>query len=293
MGETETCVVVVVGGSIAGLCCALSLLHHHSHPHHQAGAAGTAYDVQAGAAGPSDHHYLQAGSAGATYHHHLQGGAREALVSLHVVVLEKAQSLTAAGAGLGLDTSSAATLLQWGLPLLSHTLPLSSEENRVVHGTPKRGHTVARDQEYNNCAMHWSDLHRMLYDALPAETVKWNHEVISYEEEADGKHVKVHFRKGSSPTIDVMQGNLLIAADGAMSKTRKRFLPHEERRYCGYCAWRGVLDASTEEGLKLKAALRQQYPDLGHCLYFDIAENTHAVLYELAGNRLNWLWVLL
>ena len=63
-------------------------------------------------------------------------------------------------------------------------------------------------------------------------------------------------------------------------------------RYCGYCAWRGVLDASTEEGTKIKAALRKVYPDLGHCLYFhiNVAENTHAVLYELTRERLNWLW---
>lgn len=42
--------------------------------------------------------------------------------------------------------------------------------------------------------------------------------------------------------------------------------------------------------MELKASLQQWYPDLGRCLYFDIAENTHAVLYELPGKRLNWLW---
>lgn len=44
--------------------------------------------------------------------------------------------------------------------------------------------------------------------------------------------------------------------------------------------------------MEVKASLQQHYPDLGHCLYFDIAENTHAVLYELTGNRLNWLWYI-
>lgn len=36
--------------------------------------------------------------------------------------------------------------------------------------------------------------------------------------------------------------------------------------------------------------VRQRYPDLGRCLYFDIAQGTHAVVYELPKHRLNWLW---
>jgi hypothetical protein len=65
-------------------------------------------------------------------------------------------------------------------------------------------------------------------------------------------------------------------------------------RYCGYCAWRGVLDSSTVEATNLKADLLKLYPDLGHCLYFNInvAERTHAVLYELTQERLNWLWYI-
>ncbi|KAI5065163.1 hypothetical protein GOP47_0019858 [Adiantum capillus-veneris] len=219
------------------------------------------------------------------YHHRQRGST----LSLKVFVLEKARSLTAAGAGLGLDPTSCDTLLKWGLPLLSHIVPLSYEENRVFHPILKLWQTVAKDQSYNYHAAHWSDLHRLLYDSLPGDMVKWDHEVTASEVTADGLHVNVYFKKGGSSTVEVMQANLLIAADGSMSGTRTRFLP-DEKRYCGYCAWRGVLNASSEEGMKLKAALQEQYPDLGHCLYFDIAEKTHAVLYELKGNRLNWLW---
>jgi hypothetical protein len=38
--------------------------------------------------------------------------------------------------------------------------------------------------------------------------------------------------------------------------------------------------------------IRREYPELGSCLYFDLADKTHAVLYELPGNRLNWLWYI-
>jgi hypothetical protein len=61
-------------------------------------------------------------------------------------------------------------------------------------------------------------------------------------------------------------------------------------RYSGYCAWRGVLDGSTE--CNAAAMVRRVYPDLGRCLYFDIAQGTHSVLYELPGGRLNWLWYI-
>ncbi|MCO5585581.1 hypothetical protein L7F22_039516 [Adiantum nelumboides] len=247
--------VVVVGGSVAGLSCALSLLYHHRQRYLQAGAHTT-----------------------------------ESTASLKVVVFEKARFLTAAGAGLGLDATSCDTLFKWGLPLNSYTVPLSYEENRVFNPVLKQWRTVAKDQSFNYHAAHWSDLHRMLYDSLPGDIVKWDHEVTASEVTADGLHVNVYFKKGGSSTVEMMQANLLIAADGSMSETRRRFLPDEKRRYCGYCAWRGVLDASSKEGMKLKTALQQQYPDLGHCLYFDIAEKTHAVFYELKGNRLNWLW---
>ena len=60
------------------------------------------------------------------------------------------------------------------------------------------------------------------------------------------------------------------------------------RRYSGYCAWRGVVTDS--EAPEAAAAVRRAYPDLGTAIYFEIAERTHGVLYELPRQRLNWLW---
>lgn len=60
-------------------------------------------------------------------------------------------------------------------------------------------------------------------------------------------------------------------------------------RYSGYCAWRGVVRDS--EAPEAAAAARRAYPELGSALYFEMSEQrTHAVLYELPGQRLNWLW---
>ena len=60
------------------------------------------------------------------------------------------------------------------------------------------------------------------------------------------------------------------------------------RRYSGYCAWRGVV--TDEEAPEAAAAARRAYEELGHAIYFDISVCTHGVLYELPGQRLNWLW---
>jgi 2-polyprenyl-6-methoxyphenol hydroxylase-like FAD-dependent oxidoreductase len=39
-----------------------------------------------------------------------------------------------------------------------------------------------------------------------------------------------------------VESDILIAADGANSPLRRRFLPHVAPRYAGYVAWRGTLD---------------------------------------------------
>lgn len=61
-------------------------------------------------------------------------------------------------------------------------------------------------------------------------------------------------------------------------------------RYSGYCAWRGVLDFSKIENSETITGIRKAYPDLGKCLYFDLASGTHSVLYELLNKKLNWIW---
>ncbi|KAJ1438253.1 hypothetical protein SESBI_03153 [Sesbania bispinosa] len=60
--------------------------------------------------------------------------------------------------------------------------------------------------------------------------------------------------------------------------------------YSGYCAWRGVLDFSKIENSETITGIRKAYPDLGNCLYFDLASGTHSVLYELLNKKLNWIW---
>ena len=44
------------------------------------------------------------------------------------------------------------------------------------------------------------------------------------------------------------------------------------------------------EAPEAAAAVRRAYQALGTAIYFEIAQGTHGVLYELPCQRLNWLW---
>ncbi|KAL6602938.1 hypothetical protein ACP70R_043299 [Stipagrostis hirtigluma subsp. patula] len=216
------------------------------------------------------------------------------------VVLEKAAAAAAGGgtgAGLGLDAQSMETLARWipGWGLDAATLPLAVDLNRATDSETKAARTLARDEDFNFRAAHWGDLHRRLHDALPASVaVLWGHQFLSFEvSDGDGERGVVATARvlRTGETVQVT-GDLLVAADGCMSSIRRRFLPDLKLRYAGYCAWRGVFDFTRKESSDTVAGIRRAYPELGRCLYFDLAYKTHAVLYELPRSRLNWLWYI-
>ncbi len=90
----------------------------------------------------------------------------------------------------------------------------------------------------------------------------------------------------------VVEADVLVAADGAQSPTRRRFLPDLTSTYAGYVAWRGTLDEADAP------------PDLVR--FFDDAftfsearSAGHILVYFIPGDgadttsgkrRLNWVW---
>ncbi|KAF0903476.1 hypothetical protein E2562_027887 [Oryza meyeriana var. granulata] len=220
------------------------------------------------------------------------------------VVVEKAAAPatgSGTGAGLGLDAQSMETLARW-VPrwgLDAATLPLAVDLNRATDSETKAARTLTRDEGFNFRAAHWGDLHRRLYEALPAAvTMLWGHQFLSFEApdgdgDGDGERGVVATARvlRTGETVEVA-GDLLVAADGCTSAIRRRFLPELKLRYSGYCAWRGVFDFTGKERCITMINIRRAYPELGNCLYFDLAYKTHAVLYELPKNKLNWLWYI-
>ncbi|CAM6096248.1 unnamed protein product [Calypogeia fissa] len=237
--------VIIIGGSVAGLCCAHALLR--------------------------------------------SGVCR-------VMVLEKAKSLTDTGTGLAIDQLSCEAFEEWGLrdSLFRMSKTLDSEENRAIDQEKKVFVTLSRDEEFRHRAIHWSDLHRILYDSLPSGIAQFGHEAVSFEENKDGSFVRVSISvtqeagDGQPEVFKELHGDVIVAADGSMSRTTQFFLPNGTRRYSGYCAWSGVVDCANEP--KLYEAVKRAYPEIGETMYFELAQGSHAVIYELKGKRLNWLW---
>eukprot|EP00897_Mesotaenium_endlicherianum_P000456 jgi/Mesen1/10410/ME000081S09792 len=240
--------VIIVGGSIGGLSCAHALLH----------------------------------------------------AGCDVTILERAKGkVVSAGAGLGIDRDSASALKSWGIEINVATLPLPREEVRAVNKETMQTLTLYTDDNYNHRAAHWGDLHGLLMEKLPPGILYYDHEVVSFDKPNNrDNRVQVTARVGGKDgELRSFEGDVMVAADGSASLTRKKFRADEQQRswsctltssYCGYCAWRGVLEYEAEPEITEK--LKKEYPSLGTCLYFDLAPGTHAVLYELSGKRLNWLW---
>ncbi|MCL8026802.1 FAD-dependent urate hydroxylase HpxO [Nocardioides bruguierae] len=96
----------------------------------------------------------------------------------------------------------------------------------VHEGTGQRSYPVAR-----------ADLQAMLMEAVGVENIRFGAKVVDITQDDDG--VTATFADGSTTTAD-----LLIAADGARSRTRAHVLGHDvERSYTGYTNVNGLVPA--------------------------------------------------
>lgn len=81
-------------------------------------------------------------------------------------------------------------------------------------------------------AVHWADLHSLIYDSLPPDVVRWGHLFLSFCITEDKSSVKVLAKVlQSDETVEIV-GDVLVAADGCLSSIRKCFLPQLKLRYC-------------------------------------------------------------
>ncbi|KAL3146900.1 hypothetical protein ABBQ38_014872 [Trebouxia sp. C0009 RCD-2024] len=208
-----------------------------------------------------------------------------------VTVLERAPAVSgnSLGAGLGLEESVCELLRSWTskADFDRNSLPLHTEVNRVIEN--RKANILTHDSSYQHRSTHWSNIHHTLLHALPDQSIIHFHHTVTDFHQAEGSNqVRVTAEVGEKKELKTFEGELLVAADGSMSQVRAKFRPEDNRRYSGYIAWRGVMQVG--ENPEVAAAVRKAYAGMGDTLYFDIAKGTHAVLYELPEERLNWLW---
>jgi 2-polyprenyl-6-methoxyphenol hydroxylase-like FAD-dependent oxidoreductase len=131
----------------------------------------------------------------------------------------------------------------------------------------------------------WEAIYRTLAAAFPVDRYHRGATLTDFGsgEGAMQAHIDGH---------GVVEVDLLVAADGAQSATRRRFLPDLNAIYAGYVAWRGTLDEGSAP------------PDLVRffedAFTFSEARSAgHILVYFIPGDgadtapgkrRLNWVW---
>ncbi|KAL3746619.1 hypothetical protein ACJRO7_015563 [Eucalyptus globulus] len=202
------------------------------------------------------------------------------LAGWDVVVIEKScrpPKGNPTGAGLAFDPLSQELIGSWtGRPELLHdiTSPLAIDLNQAIDDE-KSIKILARDENFNHRAAHWSSLHHHLFSALPPEIFLWGHLFLSFSISKDKRQVKIRAQVLDTEETAEVDGDLLVAADGCNSLIRKHYFPDVKLRYSGYCGWRGVLDYSGIEDSKTIKNVREAYPELGKCLYIDLTPGNH------------------
>jgi salicylate hydroxylase len=157
---------------------------------------------------------------------------------LDVSVYEQAPALGEIGAGVYMTPNSVrqmqriglgAAVEKWGarVGFKSRYLRNDGSEIAPVQVTDSAGWNAT-------FGMHRADLVGMLADNLPAGVVRTGHRATGYE--ADGERGRVMFANG-----DVVEADIVVAADGIHSELRKAVVPPSPPVFSGSIAYRGLV----------------------------------------------------
>lgn len=131
----------------------------------------------------------------------------------------------------------------------------------------------------------WDAVHQTMLRILPQERFHVGARVDRAEPTNNGLRVLLE----GNGEIDA---DLLVAAEGAQSPTRRRFLPELEADYAGYIAWRGTL-LERDMPPEIVAAFDDTFT------FCDALSGGHALAYFIPGDdlktgagqrRMNWVW---
>jgi 2,6-dihydroxypyridine 3-monooxygenase len=130
----------------------------------------------------------------------------------------------------------------------------------------------------------WNTLYRGLLGELDPDRYHLDSEMVGFEQTPRG--VRLHLSGGR-----LVEGDLLVCADGSGSTARRILVPDATPTFAGYVAWRGV----TEEA-KLGEAARELLAD---AMVYQVLDHSHFLVYAIPaadgsvvpGERLiNFVW---
>jgi 2-polyprenyl-6-methoxyphenol hydroxylase-like FAD-dependent oxidoreductase len=155
-----------------------------------------------------------------------------------VSVFERARGQLV-GQGAGIATRMATFRSLVARDLVDADLPYchAPKSRFIVRGVTddRYGQTVWA-RELDGVLMHWRDLYRALRRRVPTGSYHEGSTVVDARM-VDRETVEVRFADGSEQRFD-----LVIFADGYRSLGRRLLFPNVHLEYCGYVAWRGLLD---------------------------------------------------
>jgi salicylate hydroxylase len=166
--------------------------------------------------------------------------AANALIAhgLDVSVYEQAPALGEIGAGVFLTPNSVRQLQRvgFGPSVEERGARVGAGSHYFRHdGTPIAPVQITDSSGWNaTFGMHRADLIEILVAALPAGVVRTGHRGLDFEQIGDA--ARVTFADGA-----VVEGDVVIAADGIHSELRRHVAPPSRPVFHGSVAYRGVL----------------------------------------------------
>jgi salicylate hydroxylase len=197
-----------------------------------------------------------------------------------VVVLEKAERLEEAGAGLQLSPNASRILVDLGLQPRLAARAVTPDAISIM--SARRGGEIARlplgeAAGFRAGAPYWV-VHRAYLQAALAAHVNDNPDIelrlgCQFEDvTAHAKGLTVVQRRGMTRHQEL--ATALVGADGIWSAVRHHLFPEVRPQFSGLIAWRGTLDATQ---------LPREYTSARVQLW--MGPNAHLVAYPISGGR--------
>lgn len=162
-------------------------------------------------------------------------------------VFERAEQLNEVGAGIWMQPNALKVLDWLGLGALVRENGTLLNQVDIADSQlipfKKTTQEIVQDEQGNKIvAIHRATLQRLLFEALPKNSVKLGCEFNSLEQSESQVKVFVGNRE--------IMTDLLIGADGINSKVRDSIFSDTSKRFSGQTCWRGISDISLPDGFQ-------------------------------------------